>query len=241
MVKKYDALDWQSFSQKKDIEEIVKNTKEKNDIQITATIEIAMAVSSIIAPQLFDDNLPAIWCILILIISAIPLLWLAIKKIKKLYNKIKVGSDIPHPSDLIDLFDNDICYYVLMAESYSDKLSTIDLQNISNVDQFYYIETCFYTNKAIHNLSNTSNCVDRLFSIDWVELYANRKISYTRLKNIFYIIDECIRKIESYSVIIECIDKDSNYKILCQKYKQSYHNFKQLFKDIDPEYVEIKL
>lgn len=32
MINKYDALDWQTFSQKKNIEEIVRNTKDKNDI-----------------------------------------------------------------------------------------------------------------------------------------------------------------------------------------------------------------
>ena len=34
LLDKYDAVEWQSFSQKKDIEAIVRNTKEKKNIQL---------------------------------------------------------------------------------------------------------------------------------------------------------------------------------------------------------------
>lgn len=230
MINKYDALDWQTFSQKKDIEEIVNNTKEKNNIQVTAVIEIAMWVSSIVAENLFKNNTPEFVWILILIVSIAPLIWLAYKYIKRFVKKNKVGSDIPDLMSMVNLFDNDICYYALMAESYSDKLKEIDTENITEIDKFYFIETCFYINKTIYNLSITANSKDNLYSSDVEDLYINRKISKTRLKNIFNIVDNVLLNIENYNFLIESIDEDQNYSKLIDKYKESYTSFKKLFK-----------
>ena len=221
MNKKYDALDWQSFSQKKDIEEIVKNTRDKNALQITATIEIAMTVSSIVAQNLFNGNTPDILWVIIFFISIIPLIWLAYKYILKIYKKLKPGNDIPSLSSMIDLFDNEICYYALMADSYADKLDNIDKTEITAIIQFNFIETCFYVNKTIYNLTITSNSVDKLYSLDCVDLYNNRKISYTRLKNILNIIDLCLDKINRNSFIITNIDQENNYVKLCEEYIKS--------------------
>lgn len=231
MSKKYDVLDWQSFSEKKDIEEIVKNTRDKNDIQLTAVIEIAMTVSSIVAENLFKENMPYFIWIIIFLISIIPLIWLAYKYTKRFIDKNKPGSDIPDINTMIDLFDNEICYYVLMAESYSDKISDSSIS--SNINQFHFIETCFYINKAIYNLSLTSNCVDKLYSTNNEELYNSRKISYTRLKNIFNILDGCIDKVYSSFSIISNIDINSNYANLCNMNRDTYQRFKGLFVDID--------
>ena len=56
------------------------------------------------------------------------------------YKKNKPGGDIPDLKKMVDLFDNDICYYVLMAESYLEKLEKIDKNSPSNVEQFYFME-----------------------------------------------------------------------------------------------------
>lgn len=233
MDRKYDALDWQSFSQKKDIEEIVKNTRDKKDIEITATIEIAMLVSSIIAPKLFEENVPIIVWVIIAIVTVIPLLWLAAKFGMSFYKKRRLGNDIPDVSLMLDLFDNDICYYALMAESYAEKIKMVEGENISNVEQFYFIETCFYVNKAIYNLSLTQACVDKMYSTNSKTLYSSRKISYTRLKNIFNILDESIEIVKGKFDMISEIDMDNNYSKLFELYLESYDRFKALFFDID--------
>ena len=234
MVNKYDVLDWQSFSEKKDIEEIARNTKDKNDIQLTAVIEIAMSVSSMFVDNLSGDKTPVIIWWIIFLTAIAPVIWLITKLIIRMWSKFKTGADIPDINSMINLFDNEICYYALMAESYSEKISQFDINNVSDVEKFYYIETCFYINKAIYNLSLTSNSIDKLYSSNSTVLYSNRKISYTRLKNIFDILDTCIRRVESLNPIISNIDVNSNYIDLCNLYKDEYIRFKKLFKDIDP-------
>lgn len=232
-MEKYDALDWQSFSEKKDIEEIAKNTKDKNEIQITAAIEIAMGVSSIVSDTIFCGKVLVAVSWITLVISLIPLIWLGIKYSIRFYNKTKRGNDIPNVSSLINLFDNEICYYAMMAESYTNKLDNIDASISISVRQFYFIETCFYINKAIYNLSLTSNCKDKLYSTDKKKLHQNKNISYTRLRNIFDILDLCIARVKTKFEIIYDIDKEKNYEKLCSEYNKQYNTFKKLFKSID--------
>lgn len=232
MYKEYDALDWQSFSQKKNIEEIAKNTKDKTDIQLTAAIEMTLTVSSIVAEKLFDDNISPLFWWIILIIALIPIIWLIYKYTKRFINRNKPGSDIPDLNSMINLFDNDICYYVLMAKSYTDKILNSGTNISLDIKQFYFIEACFYINKAIYNLSLTSPCMDNLYSSNSKDLFENRKISYTRLKNIFNILDDCMNKVSSFNSIISNIDSNSNYIKLCESYIGEYSRFKDLFKDI---------
>lgn len=132
---------------------------------------------------------------------------------------------------MIDLFDNDICYYVLMAESYSKEFSDakkIKKECITDVDRFYFIETCFYVNKAIYNLSKTANNFNVIYSDDVNELYNNRKISITRLSNLLGILDSVIKIIEDNFDIISGVDKKENFRELFRKYCDSYEKFKRL-------------
>lgn len=231
MINKYDAIDWQTFSQKKNIEEIAKNTKDKNDIQLTAVVEIFMTIASIFADNVLSGTLHSIVWILILAASSVPIIWLLSKYIIRFWKKNLPGSDIPNSQDMIDLFDNDICYYVLMAESYSKEFSDakkIKKECITEVDRFYFIETCFYVNKAIYNLSKTANNFYVIYSDDVNELYNNRKISITRLSNLLGILDSVIKIIEDNFDIISDVDKKENFRELFRKYCYSYEKFKRL-------------
>ena len=231
MINKYDAIDWQTFSQKKNIEEIAKNTKDKNDIQLTAVVEIFMTIASIFADNVLSGTLHSIVWILILAASSVPIIWLLSKYIIRFWKKNLPGSDIPNSQDMIDLFDNDICYYVLMAESYSKEFSDakkIKKECITDVDRFYFIETCFYVNKAIYNLSKTANNFNVIYSDDVNELYNNRKISITRLSNLLGILDSVTKIIEDNFDIISGVDKKENFRELFRKYCDSYEKFKRL-------------
>lgn len=231
MINKYDALDWQTFSQKKNIEEIARNTKDKNDIQLTAAIEIFMAIATLVLDNIFSGNLDdRIWFI-ILIISLIPIIRLLLIYVLRYVSQYRSGYDLPNPQDMIDLFDNDICYYVLMAESYSHEFKDLKNNNIkefTSIEKFCFIETCFYIIKAIHDLYRMSGVIDKVFSVDASDLISNRKVSLTRLKNIFNILDGVIPIIEANFDMISDIDTNKNYYQLFQHYKFIYENFKNL-------------
>lgn len=194
-----------------------------------------MTIASNVADNLVSGVLHSFIWIGILILSIIPIARLLYKYLRRFLKSKQPGSDIPDMQQMIDLFDNDICYYVLMAESYADELRKIDKNTPGEVDKFYFIETCFYTNKAIYNLSLTTNVINRLYSDDVEELYKKRKISLTRLYNLFRIIDSIIEMIENYFDIISDIDQKQNYKELFSKYKMSYNVFR---KNIGESYIQ---
>ena len=107
MCNRYDAIDWQTFSQKKDIEEIAKNTKEKKDIQLTAAVEICLVIVSIVADNILGDNVSILWWV-IGILSIIPIVILLFKYLIVFVNKNKPGSDIPNAKDMIASVDKGI-------------------------------------------------------------------------------------------------------------------------------------
>lgn len=226
MGNRYDAIDWQTFSQKKDIEEIAKNTREKKDIQLTAVVEICLVIVSIAADNVFGDKVSILWGG-IGILSIIPIAILLFRYLIAFVNKNKPGRDIPNAKEMIDVFDNETCYCVLMAESYSRKLVN---QEKSQINKFYFIETCFYLNKAIYNLSSMSNCVDTVFSKDIKNLYQTKTISLTRLYNLFAMIDNIFNIIDEKKRLIEDIDIDGNYVLLYERYKKEFEDFRVIIK-----------
>lgn len=229
---KYDAVEWQSFSQKKDIEAIVKNTKEKKDIQLTATVEICLVTLSIAADNIWENGSTIVWAIIVAL-SILPIAALIFKYICVYIKKHRPGSDIPNSKDMIDIFDNEVCYYIMMAKSYSKKIKKCP----ENEDVFFYIEMCFYLNKAIHYLSCMENCANAVFSEKYEEIYSSKKISVTRLKNLYNIIDEVYHVINAKKGIIEKIDLNNNFVELIDRYQQTYEGFKErikrVFDDID--------
>lgn len=223
----YDVLDWQSFSQKKNIEEVAKNTRTKKAIELTAITEIFMMICSIVAENLFSEDVAFIW-IIIFIISFAPIAFLIFKALKNFISKKLPGSDISDVNELIDLFDNDVCYFTLMADSYCSKLRKSRYEKITSNDQFYFIETCFYVSKVIYSLSRMSNCCDRLFSKKSEDVYCDRNISYVRLQNIFDILDNVIQILDDKFFMIESIDPEMSYYQLHQKYLKTYKEFKRI-------------
>lgn len=235
-MKQYDAIDWQAFSQKKNIEEIVKNTRDDHQLRLTATIEIALSVISIGADNTLIPQCYIVWInTFTCIIAVIPLVWLAYKYIKRYKANHRTGKDIPNTDDMINLFDNDICYYVLMAESYTQKIRGILHNDVSEVEKFYFLETCFYINKAIYNLSRISNVIEKVFSGNKNKLYEERNISVTRLINVFSILDNCNAIIADNFELIRDIDVNDNYYDLWNKNLKAYRAFKKLTVKLIPE------
>ena len=119
-MKNFSAVDWQSFSLKKDIEIISKEIKNSNAIQLSFFAEISLVVLGAALANIISGN--QIFWIVISILSFIPALFLIIKAVRQKYRESRAGNDMVRPKDFIDSFDNSICYYVLMSKSYYSML-----------------------------------------------------------------------------------------------------------------------
>ena len=95
-----------------------------------------------------------------------------------------------------DVFDNEICYYILMAESYYNML----IENSANfpvapapmgkdnpcddsIKRFYYIEASYYFNKAIMLLRPIYNIASDVLSQKVNGVYQDKKIAIARYEN----------------------------------------------------------
>lgn len=92
---------------------------------------------------------------------------------------------------------------------------------------YNFIETFFYINKTIYSLSITTTSVDKLYSSNALDLYNNKNVSYTRLKNIIDILDSCIMIVEGHKETIADTDMKDNYYKLFEECCKEYKNFKE--------------
>lgn len=76
-------------------------------------------------------------------------------------------------------------------------------------------------------MSITTTSVDKLYSSNALDLYNNKNVSYTRLKNIIDILDSCIMIVEEHKETIADTDMKDNYYKLFEECCKEYKNFKE--------------
>jgi hypothetical protein len=239
MINKFNATEWQSFSIKKDIESINKNTKRSEEIQLTAMIEICLSLLGVAGSFIFNgDNINVYWGIVSIALAIAPLIWIVRIIVSFFSSRLKPGKDLMNKKDLIDIFDNEVCYYVMMAESYYQMyLENKDLDaNSKDVDirRFYLIESCYYLEKTIQELSLMANSPKRVFSNDVEEIYIYKKVSISRLINILNIIKSLLTLIEDSIEYIKdstCEDSSIVFLEVHKKYIDLHIIFKNVIRD----------
>ncbi len=221
--------EWQELSLKKDIEKIRKSIVDNQSVHHTIVLDLLVAVIAILVDKLLSPNdTERVWLFWVLgIICLIPSVWvlgrhiyLTIQKRQKKYTSYST-------SDLIDSFDNEICYYVMMAETYSQMLNDLiahDEHN-KNVATFYYIESWYYVNKAKYKLYSMLYKTDSVFSSDIDTTVKKNLISISRLVNIVLIMEDirtfCNKHIQDEKFTISDLSiSDANLK-----YDSYYQDF----------------
>lgn len=196
---------WDILSQKKDIEEIKKllkesneQTKEKNNFFIRGLISFfIIMMSSMIAAltnhywqdlEIFQMILLiALIILVIIILASIPF----ISELKKCFHQKKFLTP-SEENKLVDYFDNNIIYYIMMANCYY-KMSI--KKNISSNDkEFFQIECEYYLFKSLHGIAS----LQKLTIINDVDYEFNgqeKKISSKRITIAIKYLDDIARKL----------------------------------------------
>ena len=228
-MKKFSAVDWQSFSLKKDIEAISKKIKNSNDIQLSFFAEISLVVFGVAFGNIFADaHKEAILWIVLSALSFIPALILIGKALLQKYIENRPGSDMIKPKDFIDSFDNSICYYVLMSESYYSMLIDITQKNDTispEVQSFYYIEASYYMNKAIAELSPIVKIPDKVLTMDTNHIVEKRLISIARYYNLKNLLETICAFLEQQKQIVGSLEKGN---IIIQTNQEYLQQLKQI-------------
>lgn len=196
--------EWQSFSQKKDIEEIKEGIINLNNNQNTfmrkSLISVILTTISAVIAGITLTFLDKSTSTILILCAAIILLAIA-PFLKSICLFICKGNQ-PIPKDLgkiIDLFDNETIYYVMMSKSFLEYISN-DLSETEN--ELYKIEAKYYLDKAVSQLALIQGeqfaCDTEISKLMYNvnALNKNKYISYGRMNLTLKLISEITKMID---------------------------------------------
>ena len=190
--------DWQEMALKKDIEQIKKKLTSQEPVLFSLCWELVLALGSIIADHLFDtENAPEwIWFTVIalavvpaaVILGAVAGKWIcSIVSVKKGKFNVK---------DSVDIFDNQISYWVMLSNAYTDMLLE-DINGTNSEKEFLYREGCYYNNKSMQAIYAMKSNFDKIFSMDPPKVKSDSLVDMERLFNILRVMKEQQDRLDS--------------------------------------------
>lgn len=190
--------DWQEMALKKDIEQIKKKLTSQEPVLFSLCWELVLALGSIIADHLFDtENAPEwIWFTVIalavvpaaVILGAVAGKWIcSIVSVKKGKFNVK---------DSVDIFDNQISYWVMLGNAYTDMLLE-DINGTNSEKEFLYREGCYYNNKSMQAIYAMKSNFDKIFSMDPQKVKSDSLVDMERLFNILRVMKEQQDRLDS--------------------------------------------
>lgn len=235
-MRKYTPVEWQAFSQKKDVEKISDALKKQNKFQMSAFVEIALVVMGAALSNIITDDKgqARIWTVVLVLscfVVSVPFI-LLIKE--KLEQNQKENNPLT-AKEMIDCFDNEICYYVMMSDSYysmykerkDEQNNEADADGLEkDVLEFYYIETSYYLNKAIMCLQPIYNMHPKVISQNESDIMAKRLVSQARFQNVCNIIRKLYVQLEK-----ETIETDPSIKGMNERYYSVFEDILKMIGD----------
>lgn len=248
----YKFNDWQDLSLKKDIERLLKQSAKSENTALALSFDFAIAILVLCIDKLLDwqnagsyGNFDTIYwgCVLL---GFLPFIFISIAKLCKWIAKTTAGMRTFSAEALVDLFDNELCVYIMMAQSYINMYdqvggsltdtqqhndgisgSTSGQNTPQTVDEngrvFAYIEACFYINKVITGLTKMSSAAEKIFSNSYDELITEKRISLDRLMNMVRLLSELMKRTSVLKV------SDSNDIALTKTLNESNRKALQTF------------
>ena len=183
--------EWQEMALKKDTEAIIRKLNSQEPVIFSLCWEVFFAIGAIIIDHLFDVETvsTSVWVICAVIAILPPFITIVIKVTKWIYTIKRAQAGMYNIKRFVDCFDNKICYWVMMGDSYSRILEK--LQDGSQAEKvFLFQEGSYYNNKSIQALYGMKPVIDKVFSNDSKEVKEKGLISLSRLKNLLALIEK---------------------------------------------------
>ena len=91
--------------------------------------------------------------------------------------------------DSVDIFDNQISYWVMLSNAYTDMLLE-DINGTNSEKEFLYREGCYYNNKSMQAIYAMKSNFDKIFSMDPQKVKEDSLVDMERLFNILRVMKE---------------------------------------------------
>lgn len=183
--------DWQEMALKKDIEQIKKKLTSQEPVLFSLCWELVLALGSIIADHLFDtENAPEWIWLTVIALAVIPAaVILGVVAGKWICSIVSVKKDKFNVKDSVDIFDNQISYWVMLSNAYTDMLLE-DINGSNSEKEFLYREGCYYNNKSMQAIYAMKSNFDKIFSMDPQKVKKDSFVDMERLFNILRVMKE---------------------------------------------------
>ena len=184
-MKRVNFSDWQEMALKKDIEQIRKKINSQEPILFSLCWELILALGSIIVDHLFDTESAPQWVWIAVLVSAVvPAILILGYKVLKWINSIRLVKkgklDIRNS---VDVFDNQISYWVMLSNAYTDMLAEVP-EDEKAEREFLYREGCYYNNKSMRALYEMKSNFHKIFSDDPEVVLKKNLVDLERLRNL---------------------------------------------------------
>lgn len=183
--------DWQEMALKKDIEQIKKKLTSQEPVLFSLCWELVLALGSIIADHLFDtENAPEWIWFTVIALAVIPVaVILGVVVGKWICSIVSVKKGKFNVKDSVDIFDNQISYWVMLSNAYTDMLLE-DINGTNSEKEFLYREGCYYNNKSMQAIYAMKSNFDKIFSMDPQKVKEDSLVDMERLFNILRVMKE---------------------------------------------------
>lgn len=183
--------DWQEMALKKDIEQVKKKLTSQEPVLFSLCWELVLALGSIIADHLFDtENAPEwIWFTVIALAVIPAAVILGVVASKWICSIVSVKKGKFNVKDSVDIFDNQISYWVMLSNAYTDMLLE-DINGSNSEKEFLYREGCYYNNKSMQAIYAMKSNFDKIFSMDPQKVKKDSLVDMERLFNILRVMKE---------------------------------------------------
>jgi hypothetical protein len=190
-VNRVNFSDWQEMALKKDIEQIKKKLTSQEPVLFSLCWELVLALGSIIADHLFDtENAPEWIWLTVIALAVIPAaVILGVVAGKWICSIVSVKKGKFNVKDSVDIFDNQISYWVMLSNAYTDMLLE-DINGSNSEKEFLYREGCYYNNKSMQAIYAMKSNFDKIFSMDPQKVKKDSLVDMERLFNILRVMKE---------------------------------------------------
>lgn len=184
---------------------------------------IAIVIDEFLSPADESNRTWLFWALFVM--SLVPFVVILLIAIRDQIRKRNGAYNVYSVSELIDSFDNDICYYVMMADTYNQMLNDSIKQGDNNVAVFYYIETWYYVNKAKSKMHKMLYKTKQIFTKEPNDVLQRNMISISRLVNIIMIIEDIRVSSNKFIDNKSLVLTDKSIVEINREYDKSYRNF----------------
>ena len=143
------------------------------------------------------QSINTLWIAIAVCGVAFPLC-LYIVEVIKIKRAEKISKRVLNAKELVVMFDDEICYMIMSAETFTKKLQQaepVKSRQTALMLEFYTIEAEYYLNKAVHLILKMDNNLNSV--LDEADLTKNR-ISKTRLINAISLIASIYESLFEY-------------------------------------------